>query len=86
MMTMPVIIHYAAVVQMPDDTAADYKAVHASLTAISLTARAGQYSHFESVNREVYEAARQHLQTIEDADGDALTAAIAAAKDWLKNR
>lgn len=74
MMTMPTITRLVVIPEMAKKTAVDYKKVHAQLTAITLNADSS----------EVYEAARQHLQTIEDADGDALTAAIATAKDWLK--
>ncbi len=62
--------------RLPNTTAIIYTSIHQRLTAIGLRAHAGNVSRFEDVNRVTYQDARAHLRSIEDADGDALSAAL----------
>lgn len=64
-------------------TSAIYANLHRRLVDIAIAARKGEYSRFESVNRDTYTAARMHQQALEDNDGDALETAILAAGKWL---
>lgn len=75
-----------SITQLPADVAARYKLVHDALSEIAGQARRKSYSRFTVINRKALQTARQHLNVIENRDGDELVTALAKAQAWLESK